>query len=247
MMILRFVDFEVEGKENVAIPKNTTDDPWLNKLVGKGNFIGHIDDPTANLGGRFIHKENDPEDDIVDPKWKSKKNIVYPSCDPTTTWDQCNLVLGMKFENPLQLKNMLVNYRGKKPKDKNPDIECSTNSDKADCSSKPYHAKYSSKHKTKKNGRTSKAIKERWSRKKNMKKEDNEPNVHQVFIDLSVNEAPKNYTSKESQAQDLDLAPTLPTQEIQVHTRSKRKKQVAATCMRIMSRLDADLKGLLIC
>nr|GEU63768.1 hypothetical protein [Tanacetum cinerariifolium] len=302
------IDFEVEGKENVAIPKNTTDDPWLNKLVVKGNFIGHIDDPTANLGGRFIHKENDPEDDIVDPKCKAKKNIIDVD------------------------EGKCAAFKGKKPKDKNHDVDCNTNSDKADCSSKPDHAKYSFKPKTKKNGRTSKAIKERWSRRKNMKKEglvehyiklweyrqtvlesnpdselgygggltilydgherlveavsgayievevrrwdvaygvnfhikkcgyrlwelsgipcvhamaayyrmnmdpelwDNELNVHQVSIDLSVNEAPKNYTSKESQAQDLDLAPTLPIQESQVHTRSKRKKQVATTCMRI--------------
>ncbi|GJU16686.1 hypothetical protein Tco_1144652 [Tanacetum coccineum] len=41
------VDIEVEGEENIVIPKNTTNDPWLNKLVGKGNFLGHSDDPTA--------------------------------------------------------------------------------------------------------------------------------------------------------------------------------------------------------
>ncbi|GJR01178.1 hypothetical protein Tco_0524162 [Tanacetum coccineum] len=105
------VDFEVEGEENVVIPENTTDDPWHNKLVRKGNFIGHIDDPTANLGGRFIHEENDPEDSIVDPKCKFKKNILYPLFDHTTPWDQCTPVLGMKFENPLQLKNMLANYK----------------------------------------------------------------------------------------------------------------------------------------
>ncbi|GJZ71863.1 zinc finger, PMZ-type containing protein [Tanacetum coccineum] len=61
------VDFEVEGEENVVIPENTTDDPWHNKLVRKGNFIGHIEDPITNLGGRFIHEENDLEDSIVDP------------------------------------------------------------------------------------------------------------------------------------------------------------------------------------
>nr|GEU82416.1 hypothetical protein [Tanacetum cinerariifolium] len=71
---------------------------------------GQTDDPTANLGGRFIHEENDPEDDIVDPKFKAKKNICYPSFDPSTSWNQCKPVVGMKFENPLQLKNMLAKY-----------------------------------------------------------------------------------------------------------------------------------------
>ncbi|GJW86100.1 hypothetical protein Tco_0159245 [Tanacetum coccineum] len=61
-------------------------------------------------GGRFIHEENDSEDDIVDPKFKAKKNILYASFDPSTPWNQCNPVLGMKFENTLQLKNMLANY-----------------------------------------------------------------------------------------------------------------------------------------
>ncbi|GJR97997.1 hypothetical protein Tco_0270171 [Tanacetum coccineum] len=81
------VDFEVEGEENVVITNSITDDPWLNKLVGKGTFIGQTDGPTANLGGRFIHEENHPEDDIVDPKFKAKKTICYPLFDPSTPWD----------------------------------------------------------------------------------------------------------------------------------------------------------------
>ncbi|GJS89380.1 zinc finger, CCHC-type containing protein [Tanacetum coccineum] len=149
------VDFEVKGEENVVIFKNTTDDPWLNKLLGKGNFIGHTDDPITNLGGRFIHEENDPEDDIVDPKCKAMKNIVYPPIDPTTPWDQCNPVLD---------EGKCAAFKVKKPKDKNHDVDCSTNSDKADCSSKPDHAECSSKPETKKNGRTSEAIKERWTK-----------------------------------------------------------------------------------
>nr|GEU57027.1 RNA-directed DNA polymerase, eukaryota [Tanacetum cinerariifolium] len=66
--------------------------------------VGQTDDPTANLGGRFIHEENDPEDDIVDPKFKAKKNICYPPFVPSTSWDQCKPVVGIKFENPLQLR-----------------------------------------------------------------------------------------------------------------------------------------------
>nr|GEU81885.1 zinc finger, PMZ-type [Tanacetum cinerariifolium] len=128
---------DIEGEENVVIPKNTTDDPWLNKLLGKGNFIGHTDDPTDNLGGRFIHNENDPKDDIVDPKCKSKKNIIDADEGKCTT------------------------FKGKKPKDKNHNVDCSTNSNKVDCSSKPNHAECSSKPGTKKNYMTSEAIKKR--------------------------------------------------------------------------------------
>ncbi|GJY40084.1 zinc finger, PMZ-type containing protein [Tanacetum coccineum] len=58
---------------------------------------------------------------------------------------------------------------------------------------------------------------------------DDELNVHQVSMDLPVNEAPENCTTEESQVQDPDPKPTIPTQESQVHTRSKIRKQVAAT------------------
>ncbi|GJY50406.1 hypothetical protein Tco_0441253 [Tanacetum coccineum] len=58
---------------------------------------------------------------------------------------------------------------------------------------------------------------------------DDELNVHQVSMDLPVNEAPENCTTKESQVQDPDPKPTIPIQESQVQTRSKIRKQVAAT------------------
>ncbi|GKD42097.1 hypothetical protein Tco_1266742 [Tanacetum coccineum] len=63
---------------------------------------------------------------------------------------------------------------------------------------------------------------------------DNELNVHQVSVDLPANEAPENYTIEESQAEDPDPKPIVPTQESQIQTRSKIRKQVAAsTSMRI--------------
>ncbi|GKE61978.1 hypothetical protein Tco_1512345 [Tanacetum coccineum] len=126
------VDFEVEDEENVVITRNTTDDPCLNKLVGNGTFIGQTDDATSNLGGRFNHEENNPEDDIVDPKCKAKPFVRYPSFDPSTPWDQCK---------PNDHSKLLVYcgrdvsegkcyaFKGKKPKEKKT-VE-------AECSSKP--------------------------------------------------------------------------------------------------------------
>ncbi|GKD49270.1 hypothetical protein Tco_1278246 [Tanacetum coccineum] len=93
---------------------------------------GQTDDATSNLDGRFNHEENDLEDDIVDPKFKAKPFVRYPSFDPSTPWDQCQPILG---DRP----------------------------DDAECSSKPA---------TKKNGRSSEAIKERWSKKKEYEKRD---------------------------------------------------------------------------
>nr|GEZ05005.1 hypothetical protein CTI12_AA105810 [Tanacetum cinerariifolium] len=59
--------------------------------------------------------------------------------------------------------------------------------------------------------------------------QDNKLNVHQVSMDLPVNEAPKNYTIEESWVQDPDPKPTIPTQESQIQTRSKIRKRVAKT------------------
>nr|GFA48319.1 calcium/proton exchanger [Tanacetum cinerariifolium] len=48
------VDFQTEGEENVDIPKLSLDDPWLNKLVGKGRFVGEMEDPIPGLKGRYV-------------------------------------------------------------------------------------------------------------------------------------------------------------------------------------------------
>nr|GEX92415.1 hypothetical protein [Tanacetum cinerariifolium] len=70
------VDFQTEGEEHVNIKKLTTDDPWLNKLVGLGNFIGHCDDPTPDLTGRFMEEVDDPDENIVEYKNKVKKDLL---------------------------------------------------------------------------------------------------------------------------------------------------------------------------
>lgn len=38
--VKELVDFQTEGEENVEIPKLSTDDPWLNKLVGFHRISG---------------------------------------------------------------------------------------------------------------------------------------------------------------------------------------------------------------
>ncbi|GKA02063.1 hypothetical protein Tco_0674728 [Tanacetum coccineum] len=42
---------EHKNEGNVNIPRIATDDPWLNKLVGNGTFIGQTDNPNPNLPG----------------------------------------------------------------------------------------------------------------------------------------------------------------------------------------------------
>lgn len=94
------VDFQTEDESNVVIPKISTDDPWLNKLVGLGKFIGHMDDPIPPLNGRFMVEIDDPEEDDIDSQYKVKKGVQYPAFDPETPWDKCKPLLGMRFESP---------------------------------------------------------------------------------------------------------------------------------------------------
>nr|GEW57537.1 hypothetical protein [Tanacetum cinerariifolium] len=101
--------FEHDHKVNVKISRMTTDDTWLNKLVGNGTFIGHIENSNPNLQGIFLLKLEDPDDELVESKFKAKKNVSCPSFNPDTPWNECKPVLGMRFESPQQL-HMLANY-----------------------------------------------------------------------------------------------------------------------------------------
>ncbi|GJY94858.1 retrovirus-related pol polyprotein from transposon TNT 1-94, partial [Tanacetum coccineum] len=78
------VDFQTEGEDNVVIPKLSTNDPWLNKLVGKGKFVGEMENPTPDLHGRFMVEENDPDEKYIYPKYKVKRtfNILPLSLIP---------------------------------------------------------------------------------------------------------------------------------------------------------------------
>ncbi|GJT58390.1 hypothetical protein Tco_1001923 [Tanacetum coccineum] len=107
--IPEFVDVQVEGADNVVIKSLSIDDHFLNKLVGNGNFIGTLDDPNPPLEGTYV-EEADPKEDIIDMKYKVKSGISYPTFNPTTPWNEQKPILGMKYKNPLQLKQSLANY-----------------------------------------------------------------------------------------------------------------------------------------
>nr|GEY88566.1 hypothetical protein [Tanacetum cinerariifolium] len=65
--------FEHENEGNINIPRMTTDDPWLNKLVGNDTFIGHIDNPKPNLQDRFLLDVEDPDNKQVESKFKASR------------------------------------------------------------------------------------------------------------------------------------------------------------------------------
>ncbi|GJR34996.1 hypothetical protein Tco_1210680 [Tanacetum coccineum] len=102
-------DFEHEDDGNVNIPRMTTDDPWLNKLVGNGNYIGQTKNPNG-LQGNFLLEVENTDNEQVEPNFKVKNYVCYPSFNPNTPWNECKPMLGMKFESRQQLKHMLSNY-----------------------------------------------------------------------------------------------------------------------------------------
>ncbi|GJX41482.1 hypothetical protein Tco_0256472 [Tanacetum coccineum] len=142
-------------------------DPWLNKLVGNGTFIGQTDTPNPNLQGRFLLEVEDPD------------------------YEQCKPVLGMRFEIPQQLKDVsegkCAGLKCKKPKTVDDD-ECETSkqgSKKGDgLKGKKIktvdddECETSKQGSNKGNGRKavnetlSKAVKERWDKKKEYKKQE---------------------------------------------------------------------------
>ncbi|GJX80644.1 hypothetical protein Tco_0328793 [Tanacetum coccineum] len=52
------IDFHTEGEQEVVLQRLTIDDPFLTKLVGKGNYIGTRDNPTPPLVGKYILDEH---------------------------------------------------------------------------------------------------------------------------------------------------------------------------------------------
>ncbi|GJW58169.1 hypothetical protein Tco_0104900 [Tanacetum coccineum] len=104
------VDFHTEGEQGVEFEKLSVDDPFLNKLVGNGNFIGTRSDPIPPLVGNYHVEADDPEDEIIDGMHKADKGIKYPAYDPEQPWNENKPVLGMRYESPQQLKHALANY-----------------------------------------------------------------------------------------------------------------------------------------
>ncbi|GKE10148.1 hypothetical protein Tco_1413699, partial [Tanacetum coccineum] len=70
-----FEQFEHEDDGNVNIPRMTTDEPWLNKLVRNCTFIGQTGNPNPNLQGRFLLEVEDPDDEQGIKKGDGRKAV----------------------------------------------------------------------------------------------------------------------------------------------------------------------------
>nr|GEV98997.1 hypothetical protein [Tanacetum cinerariifolium] len=93
--------FKHEDESNVNISMMTTDDPWLNNLVGNSTFIGHIEKSNPNLPARFLLEVEDPDDEQVDCNFKAKKNVSYHGVGYILRWTDVVQLLRMRFQRVL--------------------------------------------------------------------------------------------------------------------------------------------------
>ncbi|GKA42496.1 hypothetical protein Tco_0735156 [Tanacetum coccineum] len=103
---LCYVDFHSELDDNVVINIVTTNDPFLNKLCGdNAEFINLVDEP-VNANVETV--EEDTEN--IDHVFNVKEGISYVTHDPNRDWKKIELILGMRFHHPEQLKLCVENY-----------------------------------------------------------------------------------------------------------------------------------------
>nr|GEY26789.1 zinc finger, PMZ-type [Tanacetum cinerariifolium]GEY32788.1 zinc finger, PMZ-type [Tanacetum cinerariifolium] len=109
---LSYVDFHTEVDENVIIRNVTTNDPFLNKLCpNNAHFLNVLDEPV------FENIETVVEDsENIDPKFNVKSGVTYIRHYTNQNWKKMEPVLGMRFDNPEQLKMCLANYGYEKKK-----------------------------------------------------------------------------------------------------------------------------------
>nr|GEU94945.1 hypothetical protein [Tanacetum cinerariifolium] len=194
------VDFKVKGEENVVMPKNSTDDPWLKKLVSQRNFIGHTDDPMANLGIRLytqvdterpvprskLHKPYDNPSPLPPIERKKhgrprKQKIRHLTEDDNQSQTVPNLAVDQSKTTtgkPSQIPNNIGTIRIGSPIKRGEDNQMTEGGGIGD----GYFTTKEYQHKMDMIALA----------------EDNELNVHQVSMDLPVNEALEHYTTEES-------------------------------------------------
>ncbi|GJV34380.1 hypothetical protein Tco_1394780 [Tanacetum coccineum] len=103
---LSYVDFHTEVDDNVVIKNVTTNDPFLNKLCpDSAQFLNVVDEPVSANDETVVE-----DSENIHPKFNVKSGVTYIRHDPNQNWKKIEPVLGMRFDNPEQLKMCLANY-----------------------------------------------------------------------------------------------------------------------------------------
>ncbi|GKB47383.1 splicing factor [Tanacetum coccineum] len=85
----------------------------IDENINEPDYVGEEYDEDPENIDFHVEGEHDVvleklSDDLIDAKYKIQKGVRYPSYNPEADWDEFQLILSMKFENPLQLKNALA-------------------------------------------------------------------------------------------------------------------------------------------
>ncbi|GJZ00907.1 hypothetical protein Tco_0518336 [Tanacetum coccineum] len=152
-------DFEHEDDGNVNIPRITTDDPRLNKLVGNGNYIGQTNNPNG-LQDNFLLEVEYTDDEQFESQQQLKHMLANDVVQHGyKLWYMHNdhnkvLVLCGRDVN----KGKCAGYKGKKPKE--------VDSDQFKSSKQGSKKKYDGKKPKQVNEKISKTSKDSWAKKK---------------------------------------------------------------------------------
>ncbi|KAI3765597.1 hypothetical protein L2E82_15635 [Cichorium intybus] len=85
------VEYEHAADQEVHSFDKTTDDKFLNKLVCDSNIKNEVN-----------------KDD--EPNTEDGQGVVFPVHDENQEWETMVPIIGMKFSNPMELKNCVTNY-----------------------------------------------------------------------------------------------------------------------------------------
>nr|GEZ50081.1 splicing factor [Tanacetum cinerariifolium] len=106
--VINYVYFYHEGEQNVVIKNITTNDPFLSKLSSNnGNVRGFMNEHIPVT--EDLHTK-DPDSSSLEPRHQIQRGVAYPRDDSLQPWNDMQPILGMRYDDPEQLKLALANY-----------------------------------------------------------------------------------------------------------------------------------------
>lgn len=100
-----------KNEETEAVSKETNEEEEVPGFQDLEDMIGDHEIPKMNktADDEFLSKMC-PEDEDYEDKENEEEGVVHPRFNEKIHWKTQKPILGMRFENPKQLKNMLCNY-----------------------------------------------------------------------------------------------------------------------------------------
>ncbi|KAD2805173.1 hypothetical protein E3N88_38550 [Mikania micrantha] len=102
------VPIQIEQQQmNLQDEDTSVNDPFLILLCFDNNDEDEVD---PNSVEDSSDSEKDYDKDVEDDEDYKDEGVLYPCYDPNIDWKLVKPIVTMKFENPAQLKEMLIDY-----------------------------------------------------------------------------------------------------------------------------------------